>query len=271
MPVLKNWSLLIAVLALAACGSSEPAGERFDLTLSDKAMSADEIDPVQEQKIEFPGEKPVPDFPPPSDRELMVMSDKLYGGAVEIYDLDAPVDEVNSRVYDPQPLPVVSDSRIMVYPVGGDEGQDYPGQLPMSPDDPVTPEGKVWPNSVLPLKGGERAMLPKPGSTQVFFAHGSASLDAKAHQAIDDYAAQPRDGLTNVEGHASKRAQANDPVEARILNLKESMNRSFEVTKQLLLKGVPPENVRAVAWGDARADESDEDYNRRVDIYAGAQ
>ena len=68
-----------------------------------------------------------------------------------------------------------------------------------------------------------------------------------------------------VEGHASTNAGTNDPIRARILNLKESMNRAYAVSRTLIEEGVPAEKIKTIGYGDT-VPAGSEDQQRRVDI-----
>jgi len=107
------------------------------------------------------------------------------------------------------------------------------------------------------------------GATQIFFKHGSSHLGSIDKQKIASAAAQS--GMIKVEGFSSQPTQAgSQSVSAHILNLKESMNRSYAVSRELLRKGVPPQNITTLSWGAARAT-GNASHDRRVDITAGVQ
>lgn len=102
---------------------------------------------------------------------------------------------------------------------------------------------------------------------QIYFRHGSSRLGKGDLRKISSVA--QKSGPITVEGYASKPTQAGQQsVEARILNLKESMNRSFAVSRALLKKGVPAENLTTVSHGSAKAT-GNASQDRRVDVRAG--
>jgi outer membrane protein OmpA-like peptidoglycan-associated protein len=110
------------------------------------------------------------------------------------------------------------------------------------------------------------------GETQIFFRYGSSRLGSidkqKIASAADSARFAPVSKVT-VEGFASRPTQAGtNSVEAHVLNLKESMNRSFAVSKEMLRNGVPAEKIKTVSWGAAKAT-GDDSYDRRVDISMG--
>lgn len=174
-------------------------------------------------------------------------------------------------------MPASTDSSVMVYPV---DGGQYPGA-----------SGASWPNSVLPVHnnsltpysrggrgGGGGVDSPRIASgyapSQIYFEHGSSRLGSGDRQALRQVAEQakfaPVDRVS-VEGHASTRTGVADPVEAKIVNLKQSMNRAFNVSSQLMRDGVPAEKIKTTVWGDTRNEGVGEAQSRRVDIITGAQ
>lgn len=275
---------LVAALALGACEN----------TTSWKGQQPPKVVDARTGKIEPQGITPAPDgldrlnmaagvqsggqFPPPNDRDLMVMTDKL-GGAVQIYDLNSGAPKTYGGVVETGGgMPSSVDSSVMVYPVDG--GSEYPAQIT-----------QTWPNSVLPLNdmssvssfsgarmaGGGGRLSPHVGSgyapSQIFFKHGSARLGSGDRSVIKQTAEQakfaPVDRIT-VEGFASKTTGMSSPVDSKIVNLKQSMDRAFNVSSQLMRSGVPAEKIKTTVWGDTRSTGSEAE-DRRVDIVTGAQ
>jgi outer membrane protein OmpA-like peptidoglycan-associated protein len=115
---------------------------------------------------------------------------------------------------------------------------------------------------------------PQYGSSegQIFFKHGSSRLGSGDLNKLSNVAEQAKFAPVNritVEGYASRPTQAgSQTVEGHILNLKESMNRSFAVSKNLMQRGVPAEKVKTVSWGSVKAT-GDNNYDRRVDVVMG--
>ena len=107
-------------------------------------------------------------------------------------------------------------------------------------------------------------------AAQIFFGHGSSRLGSGDMNTLSQIAesmdAVP--GRLTVEGHASRPSQTSDPVRGSILNLKESMNRAYEVSKALIQKGVPANRLKTTAYGDTMPSGNDEQ-QRRVDIISG--
>ena len=106
----------------------------------------------------------------------------------------------------------------------------------------------------------------------VYFADNSARLNRAAHHAVKD-AAHNGGAVVSVEGHASVRAATADPVAARIVNLKLSMQRAITVSRQLVANGVAPDAIRLTAYGDTHPaapmdGKSAEAASRRVEIRA---
>ena len=113
-----------------------------------------------------------------------------------------------------------------------------------------------------------------PTGNQIYFQHGSSRLGSGDMRKLDSLADQAKFAPVNrvtVAGYASKPTQAgSDTVESHVLNLKESMNRSFAVSKTLMQKGVPAEKIKAVSWG-ATKPTGNPQQDRRVDVIMGEQ
>ena len=281
----------LAVIPLTACEGLGGWEERNPTVQTTDAGKPMELGSTRLDNA--PGVTPVPNFPVPQDSDLKVMTNKLSGGSVEIYNIDdaasggpAPVAPVQA---DYAGIPLATDPRVTVYPIDG-SGGTYPGQLAMAP-----PE-KTWPNSIMPVSHmpGQGDMTPPPaawGSEQpmdivagklsprigndissVYFSYGSAKLGSSERSALTNIAETakfaPVDRVS-VEGFASANAQTPDPVKAKILNLKESMNRVQTVSTSLIQNGVPPEKIKTVAWGDTKPVPGNEAAQRRVDVVTG--
>jgi len=207
------------------------------------------------------------------------MTDKLAGGSVEIYDPNtsapygsrggsASVADVTGA-----PMPSAVESSVEIYPVDG----SFAGQTT-----------QTWPNSLYPanpvsLGGGTMSATSTGRSSahvgsgytpsQIFFKHGSSRLGGGDKQVLRQVADQAKFAPVDrvrIEGHASARTGVADPVESKIVNLKESMNRAFNVSSQLMRDGVPAEKIQTTVWGDTQ-NSGEEAYNRRVDIITGGQ
>ncbi|MEM7618636.1 MAG: OmpA family protein, partial [Pseudomonadota bacterium] len=114
------------------------------------------------------------------------------------------------------------------------------------------------------------AMPKGDADEQIFFKNGSSRLGSIDKQKISAFADQAKFAPVNkitVEGHASRPTQVGtDSVEAHVLNLKESMNRSFAVSKTLMKDGVPAEKIKTMRHGSVNAT-GDDKYDRRVDMF----
>lgn len=112
------------------------------------------------------------------------------------------------------------------------------------------------------------------GGNQIFFTHGSSRLGGGDRSKLSSVAEQAKFAPVNrvtVAGYASQPTQAgSQSVEGHILNLKESMNRTFAVSRELMHKGVPAEKIKAVSWGSTKSTGS-EQQDRRVDVIMGEQ
>lgn len=267
----------VFTLVLAACESAPSESVSVSRNDSEFPLSAtppEGTDPLVSGRLAAaPGLREIPDFPPPSDRDLRVITNKLAGGAVELYGLEDDGDAFTPSA--PAPLrgiQAVNEPNVTVYPL--DDTGAYPGQYP-----PV----HSWPIVPVPLSLSSESFDGEgdadPSAPTVYFSHGSSSLSAKDAQVIAKASEKAKFAPVSrvrVEGHASARAESGDPVKDSILNLKESMNRAFEVSKAMMLNGVPAEKIKTTAWGDTKPFLNDaagdaEAKARRVDIITGAE
>ncbi len=185
----------------------------------------------------------------------------------------------------PRGIPLATDPRVTVYPLD-DNSFGTPVNLAGQQD-------PSWPNALLPVGPQGDAFAPAPFATggeegteklssqeggqgspsRIYFSYGSAALDGRDKTVLATVAEQAKFAPVDrvrVEGHASAKTQTSDPVESRILNLKESLNRAYEVSQTLIENGVPAEKIKTVGWGDtASGPQGGEASARRVDIIAG--
>lgn len=104
------------------------------------------------------------------------------------------------------------------------------------------------------------------GTYQILFAHDSSALTESDLRLIADIAMRARSaGSISVEGHASREASIDDPVQKKIVNLRVSMGRAFSVARALMEHGVPADSIVVKGFGEARSID-DENASRRVDI-----
>ena len=132
----------------------------------------------------------------------------------------------------------------------------------------------------MPLSYGAApsAMQTHDGVARIYYGHGATNLSPAGKQVVSEVAQRQTQynpgGLIAVEAHASNRAEASDPVERRIVNLKTSMDRAYKVSSALMRAGVPATAIRTTAYGDTRPAAalpgvSAEDASRRVEIFTG--
>lgn len=208
------------------------------------------------------------------------MAQEMTTGSVKVFSLDEPAPPPPPAMTDAglgYVAPAVStgsmDPNVLVFPL--DDTMPAPvfdgGMPPLMPPAAEVPFSSPFPDTAA---APPPVMLTPPGApfepavnvngAQIFFPHGSSKLSATGRQVIDSMAARGG-GYITVEGHASARGEAADPVEKRIVNLKMSMDRAFNVSSDLIRKGVPPEAITTTVYGDARP-AATEDTSRRVEI-----
>jgi outer membrane protein OmpA-like peptidoglycan-associated protein len=190
--------------------------------------------------------------------------------SVQLFSLDEPGQPIGQKGYGSagtgsfgmEGVPSSADPSVTVFPFSND--MYTPGVRPSY----KAPRPTAY-------AGAEQLPLYTGSPNIVYFDHGSAALSATARQAIAS-AAQHYGGMIAVKGHASHRAQTDDPTQRGLINLQMSMKRAMAVTKQLILDGVPPEAIKTTAYGDAKpavmeTDRTTEAQNRRVEILTGAR
>lgn len=216
---------------------------------------------------------------PLSENELRNLTSKYSGGSVEVFDIGGGSDNRNMISIASQPSPYGAasdmargtaysgDPSVTVFPLDGPVGGygSTSSHMPMVP----APFADIANPAI---GGGKPSASVGKDVSRVYFEYGSAHIGSGDERVLRDAAEAakfaPVDRI-RVEGHASVHTQTNDPVKARILNLKESMNRAYKVSQQLIEKGVPAEKIKTVAWGDTVPAASDKE-QRRVDIITGA-
>ncbi len=180
----------------------------------------------------------------------------VSSGSVEVFDVDAPASTGGMMATNNAPQSYQARAGVTIYPLDGVN--------PMQPQYAPTPMPTMSGNSMDysgSSYGGDRGDQGK-----IYFKHGSERLGSGDKRRLADIAQQAKtSGRVEVEGYASQPTQAKDAVTSKILNLKESMNRSFAVSKDLIKKGVPADKIKTVGWGDGQAT-GDESQDRRVDV-----
>ncbi len=108
----------------------------------------------------------------------------------------------------------------------------------------------------------------------VYFEHDSADVHggeiAKIERISSIFNPAAGQGLT-IEGHASVQANYADRAQRGMVNLKISLDRAYNVAREMIARGVPPEAIRVIGRGDTiPVDEvngmSAEQASRRVEI-----
>ncbi len=104
----------------------------------------------------------------------------------------------------------------------------------------------------------------------LYFDHASSNINGSGNAMLDSVARSLKNApatLLSVEGHANSEAPVDDPVKRKMVNLKMSMDRAYSVVRGLVDRGVRPEAIRTVAWGETRPQgAADAETNRRVEI-----
>lgn len=210
-----------------------------------------------------------------TDAQLRNLITTAADGSVEIYSIDGGADERTMMSIASQPSPYSSHEDVAT-------GTSYSGDPSVtifsldgsgsaaSPYAPMVPA--PFADVANPAIGGKQGAVSGKDVSRVYFEYGSAHIgtnDARILKEAAEIAKFAPVDRIRVEGHASVDTQTNDPVQARMLNLKESMNRAFSVSRRLIEQGVPAEKIKTVAWGDTVPAGSYKE-QRRVDIITGS-
>ncbi len=216
----------------------------------------------------------------PAEESFSSVARTMSDGSVQIFGLDDPVETPRSLrdIYDDSPggntvfsagRPSSSDPNVTVFSLAGDDRPSMPsGIMPPVRSTPGMPSPFASDGGMMPLMPGYDA----PSENAIYFGHGSSSIE-RAGQNVIDRTAQSGQPVS-VEGHASTRAETDDPVQSRIVNLKESMDRAYAVSGALIRKGVPADHIVTKAYGDTRPvltqdGREDEAKSRRVELMTG--
>ncbi|MCM2344975.1 MAG: OmpA family protein [Alphaproteobacteria bacterium] len=192
------------------------------------------------------------------------MMASTQNGSVRVFSLDAPAPDsvyVSAPTDSSMPLdaPVFpqpagpgkaygGDSNVMVFPVDPlPQGTYQRGTIPpMIPPSPLAP---------MPYEQG-LSMAPAGqagGSAKIYFDHGATAVSLVGQDVTAAVTGQCRVAgcaLVKVEGHASTRAVAKDEIQRRLINLKVSMDRAMNVSRQLIRDGIPADAIQVTAHGD---------------------
>lgn len=211
----------------------------------------------------------------PSMAPLHPMDNTVMTGSIEKTSLD-PSGGTSAAMpvpvpQQPQSAPSALDPSVMVYSL--DEAAPRPRQQPQ----PVSPYPSGWmPGNELPESPRESFGMvdSREPVAKIYFRNGSADLTPLMQNLVEQLASDAKSGrMITIEGHASRRASTKDPVEARIINLKISMQRALAVSQELIRKGIPAPNIKTTARGDNQPPQtleqgmSIESASRRVEIF----
>lgn len=231
-----------AALALSACSTDgKMEGERLTV---DELLPADK-DAEQGQGVETVQAEPLKGQGPAIDYDAAVKD--LSNEHVQMYSLDGA------------PTPAAP--------------QQTMKSAPRNPSVEVFPLDQAMANTLnavknaaplTPMPSESRGVAAHSQGNTVYFAHGSAELDAAGHEVVDNAAAQSGGATLSVKGYASPVAAVTDPVKRKMINLKLSMDRAFAVARALVSRGVPVDHVQATGMGETGV--GDDASSRRVEI-----
>lgn len=250
--------------------NAQPQSGAFDTVVTPKdTMSARISDEGFVASVPPPLPAPGVEMMPLSPAEMLANRDLAqYQAPVTPVQRNVPMVMPNSAVMNAGVS--MGDPSVTIYPLDGEPliaVSPIIGQSAMQPLD----TGRGY-NNNMTARYNPASSNVAASDTVIYFKHGSSRLGSgdirKLSQVAETAKFSPVDRV-KVEGHASSRAQTNDPVRNSILNLKESMNRAFVVSKTLIQKGVPAEKLKTTAFGDT-VPTTNEAEQRRVDVVTGS-
>ena len=248
--------LLLGTLSLVGCSY-------FD--------NDDELAMQKKEAIDLTGHQPEEKIVQPTP-DIGEVINKSTDGSVEYYSLDGP-----GLMSQPTGAPPAAYSyadtsgaipiqTVDAVPVGGNVPSVYSGD---SSVDVVPLEGPMIASAPVPApyQDNGRVVNAATGAiASVYFDRSSTQLDGTDREVITNIAANNAAGRNiAVEGFASTESNIADPIARKIANLKVSMERAFNVTKELISRGVAPEQVTTIAHGENRQAATSEE-SRRVDV-----
>ncbi len=190
--------------------------------------------------------------------------------SLDAHDMSAPyVPEQNVTEQNAAPTPYLpqgygqqfgNNSNVQVFSLD-DRNPSYNagGYSPAAPHGHAGQKGEIPPmiDGMTPMPGMAAPLsqggVYQDGVARIYFSHGGKAVNSAGKQVSAHIGQQCRSGgcgVVKVEGHASTRAVASDEVQRRIINLKISMDRALNVTRQLVRDGVPAGAIQVTAHGD---------------------
>ena len=210
---------------------------------------------------------PLTQMPPGYTLHSYPQSPALGNPSVEVFDFNEGPQMVMNAAPAPMPVPAY------LPPVSGTVLSGDPSVTIFTLDGAPAPMGMVDNIGYMPV-GNQMPYFGGGANTQIFFKHGSSRLGSGDKRKLSSAADQAKFAPVNrvtVAGYASPPTQAgSNTVEGHVINLKQSMNRAFAVSRQLMRNGVPAEKLKTVSWGATKPTGSNSQ-DRRVDVVMGEQ
>ena len=255
-PFIRLIGIAMIAASLSACETAD--SKKVEVQSAQPAMSDEQIEHAYTEALRTTGNSSVEVF------------------SLDDHDMSAPyMPEANPLTPAPH-LPQGTgkafggNANVTVFPLDGAPTYGAPGAIPaMIP--PAAP-------TALTPAPYDQGHLGTDNIPRIYFNHGDVGVNQAGKQVTAAVASQCRAGgcgLVKVEGHASTRAIAKDEIQRRMINLKVSMDRALNVTRQLIRDGMPADNIQVVAHGDrvpplSVPNADPEAAARRVEILTGS-
>lgn len=266
---------IVLGLLVAACSAVPDWADPSDWFEPDEAPTQLSVaqDAAQTQAAEFPNLASVPDARPEATpaqtreriRESLAADranaaytgERLVGGAAQAAAAPAGAPpaprigrELTTRTAEPEiPAPAPRAT----------QGAQTAAQETVEPAEPAAPPA---PRTDMRFAQFQTGAQPAPQARAarrelvgiIYFAHGSAALDANDRAVLRDIVAlhRQRGGSIRVVGHASARTGPADPVRHRMANFEISQLRANAVAAEIVALGAERDKVRAEARADTQ-------------------
>lgn len=252
-PFIRLLGISFVALSLSACETAAP-DEKVEVA---QPMSEVQMEQTYNDIIHNTGDGSVQVFP------LEDQPPAAYNNAPEVYD---PLLPVGSNLPQGAGRPFGGDANVMVFPLDDQAIPSYAGRGEIPP--------MIEPTPLTPAPYDQSLMND---ANRIYFNHGQTSVSAEGQKVTSAIADQCRAGgcgIVKIDGHASTRAVAKDEVQRRLINLKVSMERAINVSRQLIRQGIPADAIQLTAHGDrvppsVSPGTDIEAASRRVEIMAG--
>lgn len=212
----------------------------FVVLLSSGCSYFDKPDPASGQ-IDLMAEDAVEQVPA---REPITFDDIAQASSnkdVQLFSLDGAPVNVLAPASSASGRSTLSNPSVEVFPL---DGGLVPAPVALQPVSSSPAAAPVTPVDVAPSSPSTS------GVTRIFFSHDSSSLNAQDEALLRNVSTTVGGRPIKVVGHASSESSVADPIRRKMVNLRKSLDRAYAVSKSLIGKGVPAEQIETIGVGE---------------------